>query len=492
MQTSYAQKNETTQRAADNTAAAVHDNSPQSESLQRKASLANAAVQRAENPPRPNNTGLPDDLKNGVESLSGYSLDNVRVHYNSPKPATVQALAYTQGTDIHVAPGQEHALPHEAWHVAQQMAGRVTPTTNIGGMPVNDNAALEHEADVMGEKAVTQRKVDGSASTLKSVDLNGGSVQRMPSSLPKDYEVEGDASKGFVSGCTIKNKEVIDVSGEKDSQNGKAAALMKIAEEAGKIGGNQVLGLTDDENFFAKISAKYKTRNGKNVTLTLKYEFRKNGVKVRERQVGGPGYIVEVEKTRKEGVELKGKMVNTKKPGKGEYSNRHDDNSSDSILNDSYHDKTNSNSDYNGKNFDAYTKLAGEGARFLCVRRNIPWINNDTVFYSPGEGEGVKFSELWKTWANSFDKQYNIGDDRIKDKLNDEKGGKKKGTLLISKKSGVKKGSETTGTVKKRSETTETYTTPVSIDKKNSVKLDGKSLINGKTLYAPVIGSVVG
>jgi hypothetical protein len=108
-----------------------------------------------------NETGLPDNLKAGVESLSGFSLDNVRVHYNSSKPATVQALAYTQGTDIHVAPGQEKHLPHEAWHVAQQMAGRVSPTTNINGMPVNDNAALEHEADVMGEKAVTQRRAKG-------------------------------------------------------------------------------------------------------------------------------------------------------------------------------------------------------------------------------------------------------------------------------------------------------------------------------------------
>ena len=27
------------------------------------------------------------------------------------------------------------------------------PTTEINGMPVNDNAALEHEADVMGAKA---------------------------------------------------------------------------------------------------------------------------------------------------------------------------------------------------------------------------------------------------------------------------------------------------------------------------------------------------
>ena len=101
-----------------------------------------------------NETGMPDNLKAGIENLSGFSMDNVRVHYNSSKPATVQALAYTQGTDIHVAPGQEKHLPHEAWHVAQQMAGRVSPTTSINGMPVNDNIALEHEADVMGKKAV--------------------------------------------------------------------------------------------------------------------------------------------------------------------------------------------------------------------------------------------------------------------------------------------------------------------------------------------------
>lgn len=102
---------------------------------------------------KPNDTGMPDNLKAGVENLSGFSMDDVKVHYNSSQPATVQALAYTQGTDIHVAPGQEQHLPHEAWHVAQQMAGRVEPTTEIGGMPVNDNVGLEHEADVMGAQA---------------------------------------------------------------------------------------------------------------------------------------------------------------------------------------------------------------------------------------------------------------------------------------------------------------------------------------------------
>ena len=56
---------------------------------------------------KPNNTGLPDNLKAGVESLSGLSLDNVKVHYNSSEPAQLNAHAYAQGTDIHLGPGQE-------------------------------------------------------------------------------------------------------------------------------------------------------------------------------------------------------------------------------------------------------------------------------------------------------------------------------------------------------------------------------------------------
>ncbi|MBO7551139.1 MAG: DUF4157 domain-containing protein [Fibrobacter sp.] len=174
MQQNYSKKIEPIQKASKNTASSVLDASSQSEALQRKADMANNAAQREE-APRPNNTGMPDNLKSGIESLSGFSMDDVRVHYNSSKPATVQALAYTQGTDIHVAPGQEKHLPHEAWHVAQQMAGRVSPTTNINGMPVNDNAVLEHEADVMGEKAVQCKTlIDGGK---KSIYANKESVQ---------------------------------------------------------------------------------------------------------------------------------------------------------------------------------------------------------------------------------------------------------------------------------------------------------------------------
>ena len=122
----------------------------------------------------PNNTGLPDNLKAGVEQLSDLEMSDVKVHYNSSKPASVQAYAYTQGTDIHVAPGQEKHLGHEAWHVAQQKQGRVQPTTTVGGMPVNDNVGLESEADVMGGKAVQMKTEVNSSVGLKKNNVKQG------------------------------------------------------------------------------------------------------------------------------------------------------------------------------------------------------------------------------------------------------------------------------------------------------------------------------
>ncbi|MEO0973525.1 MAG: DUF4157 domain-containing protein [Pseudomonadota bacterium] len=101
--------------------------------------------------------GLPPNLQSGVEALSGMDMSGVQVHYNSPAPAQVNALAYAQGPDIHLASGQEHHLAHEAWHVVQQMQGRVQPTTQMGDTQINDSPALEAEADRMGSLAQRHR-----------------------------------------------------------------------------------------------------------------------------------------------------------------------------------------------------------------------------------------------------------------------------------------------------------------------------------------------
>jgi len=103
---------------------------------------------------RVNRTGLPHPLKTGIESLSGLSMDHVKVHYNSAQPTQLNALAYAQGSDIHLAPGQEQHLPHEAWHVVQQAQGRVRPTVQMkDGVAINEEQGLEREADVMGARA---------------------------------------------------------------------------------------------------------------------------------------------------------------------------------------------------------------------------------------------------------------------------------------------------------------------------------------------------
>ena len=117
---------------------------------------------------RENKTGLPDNLKSGIENLSGYSLDDVKVHRNSDKPAQIQAHAYAQGTDIHLASGQENHLPHEAWHLVQQKQGRVKPTMQMNsGVNVNDDVGLEKEADFMGNKALQMKPNENSFLTKR-------------------------------------------------------------------------------------------------------------------------------------------------------------------------------------------------------------------------------------------------------------------------------------------------------------------------------------
>ena len=84
-------------------------------------------------------------------------MSDVRVHYNSPKPAQLNAHAYAQGTDIHLARGQEKHLPHEAWHTVQQKQNRVQPTIQTQGVAINDSANLEREADIMGARALQMK-----------------------------------------------------------------------------------------------------------------------------------------------------------------------------------------------------------------------------------------------------------------------------------------------------------------------------------------------
>lgn len=110
-------------------------------------------LKNAPGKPKPN--GLPSILRAGIEAQSGMDMSDVVVHRNSSKPAQLNALAYAQGNNIHLGPGQEQHLPHEAWHVVQQRQGRVKETMQAAGVAVNDDRGLEREADVMGARALS-------------------------------------------------------------------------------------------------------------------------------------------------------------------------------------------------------------------------------------------------------------------------------------------------------------------------------------------------
>lgn len=99
-------------------------------------------------------TGMPLPLQTGLEALSGLDLSGIRVHRNSAEPSRYNALAYTQGADIHLGAGQEKHLPHEGWHAVQQMQGRVNPGFQEKGVAINSDTQLEREADDMGSRAL--------------------------------------------------------------------------------------------------------------------------------------------------------------------------------------------------------------------------------------------------------------------------------------------------------------------------------------------------
>jgi hypothetical protein len=187
--------------------------------------------------PPENTTGLPDPVKAGMKTLSGVSLDDVLVHHNSSKPAAMRVLAYTQGNEIYVGPGQEQHLAHEAWHVVQQKQGRVNTLGHGGDMPINDDARLEAEADQAAQFArgrTTPMLPErgpipaGVLSPASSPARGGGNlpIQMFRGQVVQDYDEvyiyapENDTSFGLPEGVTLTPGDVVNF----DIHNGRVVA----------------------------------------------------------------------------------------------------------------------------------------------------------------------------------------------------------------------------------------------------------------------------
>ena len=196
-----------------------------------------------------NNTGIPDQLKSKMENFSGYSLDDVNVHYNSEQPAQLKAHAFAQGTEVHIAAGQEKHLPHELGHVIQQKQGFVKSTREENGQKINDDVSLEKGADQIAQKAaqtpvrdasLKDNSIDKPVSQQKVVQKEEDmAAYNMRMNREKQKAINQDEMDNGLGDSFYNNQEVRKDRQENDPESEKFRELMstsvKYCEEVDKL-----------------------------------------------------------------------------------------------------------------------------------------------------------------------------------------------------------------------------------------------------------------
>lgn len=125
---------------------------------------------------------LPRGIAAQMEGSFGTDLSDVRVHTNSGAAEAMNAEAFTQGTDVHFAPGRfspqsgagKELIGHELSHVVQQSSGQAQQGPHPkGGGPLT-SPALESEADRAGKAAARGQ----------SAGISAGPTLQAPSQAP--------------------------------------------------------------------------------------------------------------------------------------------------------------------------------------------------------------------------------------------------------------------------------------------------------------------
>ncbi|WP_051312899.1 eCIS core domain-containing protein [Sporocytophaga myxococcoides] len=158
------------------------------EPVQRKGPVPsmNHSEEASQNDYTSSSDKMPALIQKKMESSFGEDFSDVNIHKNSSQSKDLNAYAYTQGNDIHFAPGKynpesqkgQELLGHELTHVVQQREGRVQPTVQKKGVNINDDEGLEKEADEMGEKAAKGEKTAKVGAVAPASSSEDSPVQR--------------------------------------------------------------------------------------------------------------------------------------------------------------------------------------------------------------------------------------------------------------------------------------------------------------------------
>ena len=134
-----------------------------------------------------------------MENSFQTDFSNVNIHKNSKTASNLGALAFTQGNNVHFAPGQfkpntksgKQLIGHEFAHVVQQRQGKVQANKQIGKFQINDNSGLEKEADIMEAKAAAGMIVQ---TKLKQTNTN---------STNQTTQLKVDDYKAYIKDTTL-------------------------------------------------------------------------------------------------------------------------------------------------------------------------------------------------------------------------------------------------------------------------------------------------
>lgn len=465
--------------------------------------------------------GLPAQLKAGIEALSGMNMEHVNVYYNSSQPAQLNAHAYAQGSEIHLAPGQEQHLPHEAWHVVQQAQGRVRPTLQMKpGVAINDDQSLEQEADVMGARAMQLMTAPPTTvPTLATSHAVSAPLQRRTlAQAGLDHGMAAVADQALIGGNVgpalgMSYTENLGVQATKTAALSAAgasyaglSAVVPIADLLSRTQIADTLRLRQDaitayingiqfDPILTTIDAATHIKTNilepvinpaiknniddvdlSNILAALRGPITKNNTNHRffapplapgplnilirahinhtwrgnanvipidpflyraQSTVNGenlsvsyqhshdwPGYVTYIQVgANNASMRLNGPILDPTVVGiPDNFGRKHHETNHDNLANDLDLD-IGATRLTNERRFDSITKLAGEGARFICIRDNLGVMTDKSRFYVMGHNQDdptkyVTLEDLWSSWATVFDKRNGIPNVTVRAAIN--------------------------------------------------------------------------
>lgn len=207
--------------------------------------------------------------KNGVSEKDSTIIDNmsnlfnndfsdINLHTNSNQANNLDALAFTQGNDIHFAPGMynpdtksgKELIGHELAHVVQQNNGLVSPSAIKGKFKISENDNLENEADIIGKKAANNEKFNFSSNQNYSSKTNVVQCakkkgQKRKPQKPKQQQKQQEGKKEWLDRDSFKKDSDSLKKNEKIEQSWLGWAASKIGY--GETGGQTEAKTTKDE-----------------------------------------------------------------------------------------------------------------------------------------------------------------------------------------------------------------------------------------------------